>query len=62
MAAVPPADGDSAEAVVSPGLKVTRRFTPVVSPWTLGEGFTPLGVVVARTGGRIWTREIALHD
>jgi Subtilase family len=62
MAAVPPAGGDSAQAVVSRGMKVTRRFAPVVSPWTLGEGFTPLGVVVARTGGRIWTREIALHD
>jgi hypothetical protein len=62
MAAVAPSGGDSSDVIVTHGAKVTRRFTPVVSPWTLGEGFTPLGVVVARTGGRIWTREIALHD
>jgi hypothetical protein len=62
MAAVPPTGADSGEVVVSRGMKVTRKFAPVVSPWMLGAGFTPLGVIVARTGGRIWTREIALHE
>ncbi len=62
MVTVPASGGDSAHVVVSRGMKVTRKFAPVVSPWTLGEGFTPLGVVVARTGGRIWTREAALHE
>jgi hypothetical protein len=34
----------------------------VASPWNLGDGFAPLGVVIARTSGRIWTREIALDE
>jgi subtilisin family serine protease len=59
MVAVPAVEGESAVAV-SRGAKITRRFAPLVSPWMLGEGFSPLGVVVTRTGGRIWTREIAL--
>jgi subtilisin family serine protease len=62
MAAVPAAGGDTAAVVVSKGMKVTRRFAPVASPWKLGEGFAPLGVVIARTSGRIWTREAALDD
>lgn len=61
MAIIPPADGDTTEAVVSRGAKVTRRFAPLASPpWVLAEGFTPLVVVVARTRERIWTREIVL--
>ena len=62
MATLEPTGGDSSAIIVSRGTKVTRKFAPVASPWTLGEGFAPLGVVVARTGGRIWTREMALHE
>ena len=60
MAAVSPVAGDSSEMVVSRGSKVTRRFGPLETPWRLEEGFNLLGVLVARTRGRLWTREIGL--
>jgi len=59
---MPPAGRDSAEAIVTRGASVTRTFAPLAIPWQLETGFTPLGVVIARLGGRIWTREIGLDD
>jgi hypothetical protein len=62
MITMPPAGRDSAEAIVTRGASITRTFAPLAIPWQLETGFTPLGVVIARTGGRIWTREIGLDD
>jgi hypothetical protein len=33
---------------------------PAPPPWPLGDGFVPLGLVMARVEGRSWTREIPL--
>jgi hypothetical protein len=30
------------------------------SPWPLGDGFIPLGVLVTQLAGRVWTREAGL--
>jgi len=42
---------------IAPGKASTVRFTLPASPWPLGDGFFPLGVVVARTDEHTWTRE-----
>jgi hypothetical protein len=42
---------------IAPGKTVTSGFTLPTSPWPLGDGFFPLGVVVARSEEHNWTRE-----
>jgi hypothetical protein len=60
MVTVPSAGGDSTETTISRGTTATRRFGAPPGPWRLEDGFHPLGVLIARTRGRVWTREIGL--
>jgi hypothetical protein len=52
----PVSQGDSSTSI-APGKTVTLSFTLSASPWPLGDGFFPLGVLVARSEDRSWTRE-----
>jgi hypothetical protein len=46
---------------MSAGKSASSAFRlPAPPPWPLGDGFVPLGVLVARVEGRSWTREIPL--
>jgi tripeptidyl-peptidase-2 len=45
---------------IAPGKSATVSFALASSPWPLGEGFSPLAVLVARADGHSWTREGAL--
>jgi hypothetical protein len=51
---VTPAD---TAVTVAPGKTQSVSFNLPASPWPLGDGFFPLGVVVARTEEHAWTRE-----
>jgi hypothetical protein len=42
---------------IAPGKTVTAGFSLRASPWSLGDGFFPLAVLVARAEERSWTRE-----
>jgi tripeptidyl-peptidase-2 len=50
----------SAAVSVSPGQSKSVRFTLGQPPWALPQSFQPLGVVVAHSGGEVWTRETGL--
>jgi subtilisin family serine protease len=54
------ARADSGGRTIPPRGSVTADFTLPNSPWPLGEKFVPLGLLVARTDGRSWTREVEL--
>lgn len=54
------ASSDSAAHTIQPRATVTADFVLPQSPWTLGPGFVPLGLLIARTGGHSWTREVEL--
>jgi len=57
--AVPPtAAGVSSAITIAPGKSGTVSFSQPVIPWRLSEGFFPLGVLVARIDGQVWTREL----
>ena len=57
--AVPPtAAGASPAITIPPGKSGTVSFSQPVIPWHLSEGFFPLGVLVARIDGQVWTREL----
>jgi tripeptidyl-peptidase II len=45
------------EVTIAPGRTETARFTLSDSPWPLGDGFFPLGVLAARAEDHTWTRE-----
>jgi tripeptidyl-peptidase II len=45
---------------VAPGASSTVSFALPPSPWALGDGFFPLGVLVARVGDHTYTREAGL--
>jgi tripeptidyl-peptidase II len=55
--AVSPAAGASPALTLAPGKSGTVSFPQPVVPWPVSEGFFPLGVVVVRIDGQIWTRE-----
>jgi hypothetical protein len=60
-ASLPPANpDDGAMMQVSAGGSRTVGFRMINSPWPLGEGFQPLGLVVAETEGTTWTIRVAL--
>ncbi len=46
-----------ASLTVPPGRDASRAFPIPESPWRLGDGFFPLGILVARVGQQTWTRE-----
>jgi len=51
---------DSGGSTIAPRSTATAEFTLPESPWSLGAGFVPLGLLVARADGRSWTREVEL--
>ena len=51
---------DSGGQTIAPHATATAEFTLRDSPWPLGPGFVPLGLLVARADGRSWTREVEL--
>ncbi len=56
--AVAPTAGASPSLTIAPGTSGTVSFSQPAIPWHLSEGFFPLGVLVARMDGQVWTREI----
>jgi hypothetical protein len=54
------ARSDSSSATIAPHATTSARFQLPPSPWPLGPGFVPLGLLVARADGRSWTREVEL--
>jgi len=55
--ALAPADSARASLTIAPGKTASASFVAPPSPWPLGDGFSLLGALVARTGGHTWTRE-----
>ncbi len=54
---VAPVAGGGAETTIGPGQRVSVRFRLPPSPWAMPQGFAPLGVILARVGEQVWTRE-----
>ncbi len=52
-----PAQSARAPVTVAPGRNASAVFSLPPSPWPLGDGFFPLGVLAARVGEHTWTRE-----
>jgi hypothetical protein len=55
--AVAPAAGSGGQTSIGPGLRASVRFQLPPSPWPMPQGFAPLGVILARVGDQVWTRE-----
>jgi tripeptidyl-peptidase II len=55
--ALQPRDQAQSKVMVAPGRRASAVFPLTASPWPLGDGFFPLGVVVARAEENTWTRE-----
>ena len=49
-----------ARVTVAAGKRASTAFSLPQSPWPLGDGFFPLGILVARVGADTWTRESGL--
>ncbi len=45
---------------LGPRATAPLRFAMVGSPWELGDGFFPLGLLLAEAEGKVWTREVGL--
>jgi hypothetical protein len=54
------ARADTGASTIAPRATATADFALPQSPWPLGPKFVPLGLLIARTGGRSWTREVEL--
>jgi hypothetical protein len=50
------------QVTIGAGRRATVRFRLPPDPWPLPEGFAPLGVILARDGERVWTRESGLAE
>jgi tripeptidyl-peptidase II len=55
--ALQPATPSDSALSIAPGKSTTERYSLPASPFPLGDGFFPLGVLVARSEERSWTRE-----
>lgn len=55
--ALEPASAAPKSLTVAPGGNASRNFPLPASPWPLGDGFFPLGILVARAAEHTWTRE-----
>jgi hypothetical protein len=55
VAIAPTASGG--EVSLAPGQKASARFRLPPAPWPMPPGFAPLGVILARVGEQVWTRE-----
>ena len=58
--ALQPADTTKPDLTIAPGKSEIARFNLLQSPWPLGDGFFPLGVLAARAEEHTWTRESGL--
>jgi subtilisin family serine protease len=58
--ALTPSQQVQAGITVAPGKDASVVFPVPASPWPLGDGFFPLGVLVARAAEHTWTREAGL--
>jgi hypothetical protein len=58
--ALQPADTTKPHLIIAPGKSATAEFNLPGSPWPLGDGFFPLGVLAARAEEHTWTRESGL--
>jgi tripeptidyl-peptidase-2 len=58
--ALQPSDSTKPNLTIAPGKSETARFNLLQSPWPLGDGFFPLGVLAARAEEHTWTRESGL--
>jgi hypothetical protein len=47
----------SGEVSLAPGQRASARFRLPPAPWPMPPGFAPLGVILARVGEQVWTRE-----
>ena len=54
---LPRANPAGASVSVAPGRNASAVFQLPSSPWPLGDGFFPLGILAARVGENTWTRE-----
>jgi hypothetical protein len=45
------------EVSIAPGQTASVRFRLPPAPWLAPPGFAPLGVILARDGEQVWTRE-----
>ena len=55
--AVTPAAGTGGTTSIAPGRRAAVRFQLPPDPWPMPPGFAPLGVILARVGEQVWTRE-----
>jgi hypothetical protein len=55
--ALEPREVKEAIVTVAPARNASTVFPLPQSPWPLGDGFFPLGILVARAGEHTWTRE-----
>jgi hypothetical protein len=55
--ALRPRQAKDAVVTVAPGKSASTAFSIPQSPWQLGDGFFPLGILVARSAEHTWTRE-----
>ncbi|HEY8197141.1 MAG TPA: S8 family serine peptidase [Gemmatimonadales bacterium] len=55
--ALPPRQVAEATVTLAPSKNASVSFALPQSPWPLGDGFFPLGILVARAGDHTWTRE-----
>jgi hypothetical protein len=49
-----------APITIAPSRTASATFVLPASPWPLGPGFSPLGILAARSGEHTWTRESGL--
>jgi hypothetical protein len=59
--AIAPAASDG-EVSLAPGQNASVRFRLPPAPWPMPQGFVPLGVILARLGEQVWTRETGFAE
>jgi hypothetical protein len=59
--ALDPRQVGEATVIIAPGRNASVVFPLPPSPWPLGDGFFPLGILVARAAEHTWTRESGLR-
>ncbi len=59
---VAPAAAGDGRISIDAGQRASVRFPLPPAPWAMPRGFSPLGVIVARVGAQVWTRETAFPE
>ena len=60
--AVAPAAGSGGETTIGSGQRTSVRFRLPPAPWPMPRGFAPLGLILARVGEQVWTRETGFAE